>query len=167
MQESTATVSSTGFTDCTAYYGGGMYLSGSDVTLIDLTMKDNNASNAPDIWNSESAYTCSTSCLPGQTSHCGDIASTNDGYECSVNCASCYACPAGTANAETGTTTNSSCAACAPGYVSTHAGATSCAGCDAGRYATDRETSTWVCVKGQRGGGGGGGNATLALVFAA
>ena len=150
--ESTATVSDSSFTKCTAAYavgrnlGGGLFMEQSTVTLIDLAVKDNKALATEDyptglghdIYNSAGSFTCSTSCDVGQYSDCSETAhTTNTLYKCYVNCGSCRSCPAGTSNPDTSSSYESSCQECPVGQVSLRAGAASCTSCEAGHYATD------------------------------
>ena len=66
--------------------GGGMHITTSIATFEDLSMNDNSAPNAPDIYNSASTISCSTSCTAGQYNDQCDIAMTNDNLQCSINC---------------------------------------------------------------------------------
>ena len=66
--------------------GGGMFIESSTATFVDLSMNDNSAPNAPDIYNSASTISCSTSCTAGQYNDQCDIAMTNDNLQCSINC---------------------------------------------------------------------------------
>ena len=68
--------------------GGGMYIAGgSTATFEDLSMNDNSAPDGPDIYNSASTISCSTSCSAGQYNEQCDIAMSNDGnLQCPINC---------------------------------------------------------------------------------
>ena len=123
-----------------------MYISSSTANLVDLSVKGNGADWGPDIYNAGGSFTCSTSCGVGQYGDCSGTASTSDAnYKCYVNCGSCRSCPAGTSNANTGSTSDSSCQACPVGHVSTRAGSASCTSCEAGHYATD-ETGDYIVL---------------------
>ena len=96
-----------------------MYLWDSEATLIDLSVQGNEAPfGGPDIYNGGGSFTCGTSCGVGQYGDCSDSARTTDAsYKCYVNCGSCRSCPAGTSNANIGSSSNSSCQACPVGRV--------------------------------------------------
>ena len=79
--------------------------------------------------------------------HSDSARTTDASYECYVNCGSCRSCPAGTSNANIGSSSNSSCQACPVGHVSSSTGAASCTSCEAGHYATDDSTEFGVVEK--------------------
>ena len=67
--------------------GGGMYMHDSTATFVDLSMNDNSASEAPDIYNSGTTISCSTSCTAGQYSEqCGNAMSNDGNLQCLINC---------------------------------------------------------------------------------
>ena len=66
--------------------GGGILIQSSTATFVDLSMNDNTAPGAPDIWNSASTISCETPCTAGEYGQC-DSASTDDGnFQCPINC---------------------------------------------------------------------------------